>query len=44
MSRNGRSEEMENVELWLLRCTGMSEEREKLSDNEGKGGVTEYGG
>ena len=28
--RNCRSEEVENVEHWLLRCTGMAEEREKL--------------
>ena len=28
--RNRRSEEVENVEHWLLRCTGMAEEREKL--------------
>ena len=25
-----RSEEVENVEHWLLTCTGMAEEREKL--------------
>ena len=30
MCRNCRSEEVENVEHWLLRCTGMAEEREKL--------------
>ena len=28
--RNCRSEEVENVEHWLLRCAGMAEEREKL--------------
>ena len=28
--RNCRSEKVENVEHWLLRCTGMAEEREKL--------------
>ena len=28
--RNCRSEEVENVEHWLLSCTGMAEEREKL--------------
>ena len=28
--RSCRSEEVENVEHWLLRCTGMAEEREKL--------------
>ena len=28
--RNCRSEEVENVKHWLLRCTGMAEEREKL--------------
>ena len=28
--RNCRSEEVENVEHWLLRCTGMAEVREKL--------------
>ena len=28
--RNCRSEEVENVEHWLLRCTGMAEEKEKL--------------
>ena len=28
--RNCTSEEVENVEHWLLRCTGMAEEREKL--------------
>ena len=28
--RNCRSREVENVEHWLLRCTGMAEEREKL--------------
>ena len=26
--RNYRSEEVENVERWLLTCTGMAEERE----------------
>ena len=30
MCRNCRSEEVENVKHWLLRCTGMAEEREKL--------------
>ena len=30
MCRNYRSEEVENVEHLLLRCTGMAEEREKL--------------
>ena len=28
--RNCRSEEVENVAHWLLRCTGMAEVREKL--------------
>ena len=28
--RNCRSEEVENVEQWLLRCAGMAEERDKL--------------
>ena len=28
--RNCKSEEVENVAHWLLRCTGMAEEREKL--------------
>ena len=28
--RNFRSEEVENVAHWLLRCTGMAEEREKM--------------
>ena len=28
--RNCRSVEGENVEHWLLTCTGMAEEREKL--------------
>ena len=28
--RNCTSEEVENVEHWLLRCTGMAEEKEKL--------------
>ena len=28
--RSCRSEEVENVEHWLLRCTGMAKEREKL--------------
>ena len=28
--RNCRSEEVENVDHWLLRCTGMAEVREKL--------------
>ena len=40
--RNCRSEEVENVEHWLLRCTGMAEERD--NDSEGEGGVAEYGG
>ena len=30
MCRNCRIEEVETVEHWLLRCTGMAEEREKL--------------
>ena len=30
MCRNFRSEEVENVEHWLLTCTGMAAEREKL--------------
>ena len=30
MYRNYRSEEVDNVEHWLLRCTGMAEETEKL--------------
>ena len=30
MLRNCTSEELENVEHWLLRRTGMAEEREKL--------------
>ena len=45
MCRNCRSEEVENVEHWLLRCTGTAEEREKLiMTSEGESRVAEYGG
>ena len=44
MCRNCRSEEVENVEHWLLRCTGMAGEGEVDNDNEGEGGLAEYGG
>ena len=46
MCRNCRSEEVENVEHWLLRCTAWHGrgEGEVDNDNEGKGGVAEYGG
>ena len=43
--RNCRSEEVESVEHWLSRCTGMAEEREKLiMTMRAIGGVAEYRG
>ncbi len=45
MCRNCRTEEGENVEHWLLRCTGMGRgEGEVDNDNEEKVGVAGYGG
>ena len=42
--RNCKSEELENMEHWLLSCNGRGGEREVVNDNEGEGGVAEYEG